>query len=89
MLNNEEQQQEEFVAQPGENVSDLLITIKVNQYGESQLMVNQNSVPLEILYFHLMFMAQAILQNHQTSVANAFAERNRLLVPSNNIVVPR
>lgn len=87
MLDNNEQNEREVL--PGENMDDLIITIQVNQYGEAQLGVNRSAVPVEVLYFYLQFMSNALIARHQAQMAEAHVERNRLVVPQNNLVVPR
>lgn len=80
-MKNEE---DEHVIQPGEDQGDLIITIRVNQYGESQLGVNRNEIPVEVLYFYLQFMATTLIMRHQQQVATEHSQRQQ-----NSIVVPQ
>lgn len=87
----DEENNDERTVKPGEDeqAENLVIQITVSPLGEAQLGVNRNEMPVEILHFYLVLMANSLMARHQMNVAQAKMSQESLVLPKNGLIVPR
>lgn len=80
----------ERVVEPGENgnAENLRITIEIDRFGDARLGVNAEAAPVEVIYFYLHFMADALMNRHAQMLSQQAAQKPDLLVPNTDLLIP-